>query len=84
MDHPPLTSRHVTPPHCAHLRHKGMYVFAEPTPETEAYAEEIEATAFWCACTQKAFGPDGQPVGASSATPTGVAASTDRSAPRRL
>jgi hypothetical protein len=64
MDHPPLTSRHITPQHCTHLRHKGMYVFAEPTPETEAYAEEIEATAFWCSCTQKAFGPDGQPVGA--------------------
>jgi len=64
MDHPPLTSRHITPQHCTHLRHKGMYVFAEPTPETEAYGEEIEATAFWCSCTQKAFGPDGQPVGA--------------------
>ena len=54
-----LTSRYVTTAHCAHLRHKGMYVFADETPGT---ADAIEPTAFWCLCTQKAFGPDGQPV----------------------
>ena len=51
-------SRHVTPQHCLNLRHKGMYV-------TDTFASErdaIEPTAFWCACTQKSFGPDGQPV----------------------
>lgn len=66
MSHPPLTSRHITAHHCAQLRHKGMYVFAERLAEAAEYAEEIEATAFWCACTQKPFGPDGEPVGAAS------------------
>ena len=28
------------------------------------YRDPIEATAFWCACTQKAFGPDGLPANA--------------------
>jgi hypothetical protein len=60
MDHPPLSSRLVTSTHCSHLRHKGMYVFTDPTPEAAEYVEEIEATAYWCACTQKAFGPDGR------------------------
>jgi hypothetical protein len=63
MDHPPLTSRHITLSHCTHLRHKGMYVFAELPPETTESVDEIEATAYWCSCTQKAFGPDGHPVG---------------------
>jgi hypothetical protein len=68
MDHhPPLKSRHVTPQHCGQLRHKGMYVFNELPPHAE-HAEEIEATSYWCACTQKAFGPDGAPVGARFCT----------------
>jgi hypothetical protein len=57
-----LTSRHVTPAHCGNLRHKGMYVTGDPDPAAEAYRDSIEATAFWCGCTQKAFGPDGKPV----------------------
>jgi hypothetical protein len=67
MDHPPLTSRHLTPQHCSHLRHKGMYVFADEGSGTGA-TQEIDATAYWCACTQKAFGPDGEPVGAHCCT----------------
>jgi hypothetical protein len=63
MDHPPLTSRHVTPQHCGLLRHKGMYVYAETQPELDDYQAGMEPTAYWCGCTQKAFGPDGQPVG---------------------
>jgi hypothetical protein len=30
--------------------------------EMSPYRDAIEATAFWCACTQKNFGPDGEPV----------------------
>lgn len=64
MSHPTLSSRHVTPMHCSHLRHKGMYVTDEtPVADTHEFADRIEATAFWCVCTQKAFGPDGRPVG---------------------
>jgi hypothetical protein len=60
-----LTSRHVTPSHCAKLRHKGMYALADSHPEEqELYRDPIAATAFWCACTQKSFGPDGMPVNA--------------------
>jgi hypothetical protein len=61
MDHPPLTSRHVTTSTCSNLRHKGMYVYDEFSPEN-AEAEDISATAYWCGCTQKPFGPDGEPV----------------------
>jgi hypothetical protein len=57
----PLTSRFVTTATCTHLRHKGMYVFADEAPGM-APADTIEPTAFWCMCTQKAFGPDGHPV----------------------
>jgi len=58
-----LHSRHVTTSHCANLRHKGMYCEADSHPEEMAlYRDPIEATAFWCACTQKNFGPDGQPA----------------------
>lgn len=64
--HPHLTSRHVTPAHCAHLRHKGMYVAPDDEPAREAYRDWIEATAYWCVCTQKAFGPDGKPATAAS------------------
>lgn len=64
MSHPTLSSRHVTPLHCSHLRHKGMYVADETSADApHAFADTIEATSFWCVCTQKAFGPDGLPVG---------------------
>lgn len=63
MSEPALTSRYVTTAHCAHLRHKGMYVFADETPGGSP-ADAIEPTAFWCMCTQKSFGPDGHPVNA--------------------
>ncbi len=59
----PLTSRYATTATCTHLRHKGMYVFADETPGS-APADAIEPTAFWCMCTQKPFGPDGHPVNA--------------------
>lgn len=62
MDHPAPASRLVTPLHCAHLRHKGMYVMAEEDPDAAA-AGAYEATSYWCAKTQKAFGPDGDIVG---------------------
>jgi hypothetical protein len=62
-----LTSRHVTPSTCAKLRHKGMYAEADSHPEEMSlYRDPIEATAFWCARTQKAFGPDGEPVSAAA------------------
>lgn len=67
MDHPPLTSRHLTPQHCSHLRHKGMFVFADDAPEPGS-ENELHATNYWCACTQQPFGPDGEPVGADSCT----------------
>jgi len=57
------TSRHITPQHCSNLRHKGMYVLPDDSDGLlDSYRDPIEATAFWCACTQKAFGPDGRPA----------------------
>lgn len=61
MDHPAPASRLVTPLHCSHLRHKGMYVMAESDP-SEFATGAYEATAYWCAKTQKSFGPDGDAV----------------------
>ena len=62
-----LQSRHAGPAQCAKLRHKGMYAEADSHPEEMArYQDHIAATAFWCASTQKAFGPDGMPVNAES------------------
>lgn len=70
MTHPTLSSRHVTAVHCSHLRHKGMYVSDETTvSERHVFDDQIEATSFWCVCTQKAFGPDGQPVGPQACGP---------------
>ncbi len=60
MDHPTPASRLVTPLHCSHLRHKGMYVMAEEDPDLTSV---LGATAYWCAKTQKSFGPDGDAVG---------------------
>jgi hypothetical protein len=62
MDHPPLKSRAVGAGHCSHLRHKGMYVMAEPDPDEAKYFDRYDAAAYWCACTQTSFGPDGHPV----------------------
>jgi hypothetical protein len=61
--HPPLTSRLVTASHCGHLRHKGMYARGDSAPDDPLYRDPIEATSYWCVCTQKPFGPDGLPVG---------------------
>jgi hypothetical protein len=63
MDHPPLSSRHVSALHCTNLRHKGMYVLPEGSVEAD-YNEYLGSSSFWCVCTQKAFGPDGDPVNA--------------------
>ncbi len=63
MDHPVPASA-VVPEgtHCAHLRHKGMYVLASRDAAGNEYYDRYDATAFWCTCTQSAIGPDGQPV----------------------
>ena len=63
MSHPELSSRHITAKHCSHLRHKGMYVRPETGDLDPIYRDPIEATSYWCVCTQKAFGPDGLPAG---------------------
>lgn len=49
---------------CTHLRHKGMYVLSVPD-EAVQYGS-YDATAYWCTCTQKPYGPDGRPAHASS------------------
>jgi hypothetical protein len=51
---------------CMHLRHKGMYVLAEPDEHESSYYDRYDATAFWCTCTQKPYGPDGKPVHADT------------------
>jgi hypothetical protein len=66
MDHPTPTSRLVTPVHCPSLRHKGMYVMAEPDPKEAKFFDAYDATAYWCVHTQRAIGPDGRPVHADS------------------
>jgi hypothetical protein len=62
MDHPTPASSRITLSHCSHLRHKGMYVMAEVDPGDYSQGA-YEATAYWCAKTQKSFGPDGDIVG---------------------
>ena len=66
MSHPTLSSRHISTAHCTHLRHKGMYVVPDGTPGAADYRDPIEATSYWCVCTQRAFGPDGKPAGPSA------------------
>ena len=61
MIHPTPTSRLVGVSQCTHLRHKGMYV-TTPLAEDPSVASYAGATAFWCTCTMKGIGPDGQPV----------------------
>ena len=62
MEHPKLTSPVVTAGHCANLRHKGMYVMAADDPAEFRFYDRYDATAYWCACTQRGFGPDRAPV----------------------
>ena len=62
MDHPPLSSRHLTMAHCGNLRHKGMYVLAAPDPDEFTFYDRFQATAYWCARTQSGFGPDREAV----------------------
>jgi hypothetical protein len=62
MNHPTPTSRLVDEAHCSHLRHKGMYVLTTPDPGADAFGARPGATAFWCTCTMKGLGPDGEPV----------------------
>ena len=58
MEHPKLTSPAVTAHHCANLRHKGMYVMAAEDPADFQFYDRYDATAYWCASTQRGFGPD--------------------------
>jgi hypothetical protein len=63
MANPLPESRLVSPAvHCAHLRHKGMYVLSTPDPDEQRFCGNYEATAYWCTCTQKPLGPDGNIV----------------------
>lgn len=65
MSHPIPESRLVSPAvHCQHLRHKGMYVLSTPDPDEQRFCGSYDATAYWCTCTQKAMGPDGNAVNA--------------------
>jgi len=64
MNHPIPASRLVGVSHCSHLRHKGMYVLTTPDPGADAFDHGGGATAFWCTCTMKGLGPDGEPVSA--------------------
>lgn len=66
MDHPTPTSRLVNGSHCAHLRHKGMYVTSVPDPDEALFYDPYDATAYWCTRTQKALGPDGRPAHAEA------------------
>jgi hypothetical protein len=40
-----------------------MYVLPDTADLDPIYRDPIEATSYWCVCTQKAFGPDGLPAG---------------------
>lgn len=62
MEHPKLSSPVVNAGHCSHLRHKGMYVMTVADPDEFTFYDRYDATAYWCACTQKGFGPDRAPV----------------------
>jgi len=62
MDHPTPSSRLVGTQHCSHLRHKGMYVTSVPDTDEPGLYGGYDATAYWCTCTMKGLGPDGQPV----------------------
>jgi hypothetical protein len=40
-----------------------MYVLPDAAVEQD-YSDQTGASSYWCVCTQKAFGPDGEPVNA--------------------
>jgi len=43
-----------------------MYVLTTPDPDERRFAGgSYDATAYWCTCTQKATGPDGNPANAT-------------------
>ena len=42
-----------------------MYVLTTPDPGEAQHAGHWDATAYWCTQTQKALGPDGNPVNAA-------------------
>ena len=61
MDH--LTSPKLTHGvHCLNIRHKGMFVTSGPDPDEFTFYDRYDSTAYWCAETQRGFGPDGAPV----------------------
>ncbi len=62
MDHPIPTSHKVGLSHCSNLRHKMMYVMAEPDPNESTFFDAYDIGAYWCTSTQHAIGPDGRPV----------------------
>jgi hypothetical protein len=53
---------------CAHLRHKGMYVLSVADDDPSLQYGSYDATAYWCTCTQKPYGPDGKPAHAKTCT----------------
>jgi hypothetical protein len=69
MDHPKLTSSHLQQGNCSLLRHKGMYVMAEPHPDDAKYTGDVDWAAYWCSKTQTSFGPDGDAVGPLACVP---------------
>jgi len=61
MDH--LTSPKLTHGvHCLNIRHKGMFVTSGADPDEFTFYDKYDSTAYWCAETQRGFGPDGGPV----------------------
>jgi hypothetical protein len=43
-----------------------MYVGAAPDPDEARFYHPVDSTAYWCLCTQKATGPDGEPANPDS------------------
>jgi len=43
-----------------------MYVLAEPDEHETSYYDKYDARVFWCTCTQKPYGPDGNPAHAET------------------
>jgi hypothetical protein len=43
-----------------------MYVLSDPDEHETSYYDKYDATAFWCVCTQKPYGPDGKPAHADT------------------
>ena len=62
MEHPTPTSAKVGAGQCCNLRHKAMYVMAEPDPNESKYFDAYDATSYWCTKTVGRVGPDGRPV----------------------